>query len=167
LHVCRLVGSSWQVYRAVRLAMLLDTPLAFGSTFEREIEFGEEVWRRRLEDSAVWMAARDTLPVGTVTLHRFPDQDPNQAQLVAMWVAAHARGSGVADALVGALLGHARASGLRRVTLNVAETNSRAAGLYERLGFVRTGRTGALPHAPEVSEFEMAALLDAGSARSW
>jgi ribosomal protein S18 acetylase RimI-like enzyme len=73
-----------------------------------------------------------------------------------MWVAGHARGRGVADALVGTLLEHAAASGLRRVTLDVADDNPRAVSFYERMGFTRTGRTGTLPHNEQVTEFEMA-----------
>ena len=78
---------------------------------------------------------------------------------MAMWVASHARGRGVADALVRALVEHARAAGLRRVTLDVADDNERAIGFYERLGFTRTGRTGELPHQPGVTEFEMELVL--------
>ncbi|NYG06493.1 ribosomal protein S18 acetylase RimI-like enzyme [Phycicoccus badiiscoriae] len=79
---------------------------------------------------------------------------------MAMWVASHARGRGVADALVNALLEHARGAGLRRVALDVADDNDRAIGFYERVGFTRTGRVGALPHQPQVAEFEMEHVLD-------
>jgi ribosomal protein S18 acetylase RimI-like enzyme len=151
--------SLWQVNRAVRLAMLLDTPLAYGSTFAREIAFPDELWVERMADSRGWLAFEGELPVGSVTLFHAPDQPDDEAYLVAMWVASHARGRGVADLLVGALTDHARAAGLRRVTLDVADDNGRAIGFYERVGFTRTGRTGELPHQPSVTEFEMALVL--------
>jgi len=151
----------WQVYRAVRLAMLLDTPLAYGSTFGREIAFTDDLWKERLEGSTSWLALEGDLPVGAATLFRFPEQDLDEGCLVAMWVAPHARGSGAGDALVAAVLDHAVSIGLRRVTLDVADGNDRATAFYRRLGFTPTGRTGTLPHHPEVTELELERLVDA------
>lgn len=159
LEVVRVDPSIWQVNRAVRLAMLLDTPRAYGSTFQREVAFPDELWVERMADSAGWLAFEDGLPVGSVTSFHAPDQPADETYLVAMWVASHARGRGVADRLVAALVEHARAAGLRRVTLDVADDNPRAIGCYERLGFTRTGRTGELPHQPTVTEFEMELVL--------
>lgn len=156
----------WRVHRGVRLAMLLDTPRAYGSTFAREAAFTDEQWLARMEDVASWLAFRGELPVGSVTLIQFEEQAIDEACLVAMWVAPHARGTGVADALVAALLDHARASGLRRVTLDVAHENTAAIRFYERMGFVPTGITGSLPHDPSVTEFEMARSLGDGPADS-
>jgi ribosomal protein S18 acetylase RimI-like enzyme len=155
LTVVAVEPSLWQVNRAVRLAMLLDTPLAYGSTFEREIAFPDQLWVERMADSRGWLAFEGSLPVGSVTLFHAPDQPDDEAYLVAMWVASHARGRGVADQLVQTLAEHARATGLRRVVLDVADDNARATGFYERAGFTRTGRTGELPHQPSVTEFEM------------
>lgn len=159
LTVCRVVPDHWSVHRAVRLAMLLDEPRAYGSTFRREVVFDDQVWHDRIRDGAAWLALDRELPVGTVTMWQVPDRPEDEACLVAMWVAAHARGTGVADALVEALLDHAGALGLRRVTLDVADDNGRAAAFYERLGFVRTGRTGELPHVPGAGEYEMELVL--------
>ena len=159
LTVSRVEPSLWKVQRGVRLAMLLDTPLAYGSTFAREVAFPDELWVERMAHSAGWLAFEGEQPVGAVTLFHAPDQPEDEALLVAMWVASHARGRGVADRLVGTLLDHARQTGLRRVTLDVADGNTRAIGFYERVGFTRTGRTGELPHQPQVSEFEMEYLL--------
>jgi ribosomal protein S18 acetylase RimI-like enzyme len=159
VNVVLVERSMWRVHRAIRLAMLLDTPLAFGSTFARELAFSDEQWQDRMRDSMSWLAHSEgepDLPLGAVTLYRFPEQQADEACLVAMWVAGHARGRGVADALVGTLLEHAAASGLRRVTLDVADDNPRAVSFYERMGFTRTGRTGTLPHNEQVTEFEMA-----------
>jgi ribosomal protein S18 acetylase RimI-like enzyme len=159
LSVVQVEPSLWQVNRAVRLAMLLDTPLAYGSTFAREVAFPDELWVERMGHSHGWLAFEGELPVGSVTSFHAPDQPDDETYLVAMWVASHARGRGVADRLVQAVLDHAKGAGLRRVTLDVADDNDRAIGFYERVGFTRTGRTGELPHQPEVSEFEMELLL--------
>jgi ribosomal protein S18 acetylase RimI-like enzyme len=83
-----------------------------------------------------------------------------------MWVDPAARGSGVADLLVRTVLESAAEQGLERVVLEVAHENAPAVALYERLGFVATGRTGAMPHDPSITEFEMAHLLGDLPARS-
>ncbi len=160
LTVCRVEPSLWQVQRGVRLAMLLDTPLAYGSTFAREVDFPDELWVERMQHSAAWLAFEGQQPVGAVTLFQAPHQPEDEALLVAMWVASHARGRGVADRLMGTLLDHARQTGLRRIMLDVADGNARAIGFYERTGFTRTGRTGALPHHPGVGEFEMELMVE-------
>ena len=159
LTVVPVEPSLWQVYRGVRLAMLLDTPRAYGSTFAREVAFPDGLWVERMRDSDGWLAFEGELPVGAVTSFHALDQPDDETHLVAMWVAAHARGRGVADRLVQTLLDHARSAGRRRVTLDVADDNERAIGFYERVGFTRTGRTGELPHQVTVTEFEMELVL--------
>ena len=166
VSVCRVRPEDWEVHRAVRLAMLLDTPLAYGRTVAREVAMSGEQWRERMQDSTAWLALDAELPLGSVTLFHAPNQPQDEAHLVAMWVASHARGSGVADALVAALVEGARSSGLQRVVLDVADGNERARGFYERCGFVLTGRTGALPHQPEVTETEMVLALREPPARA-
>lgn len=164
--VRRLIEDDWADLRAVRLAMLLDAPRAYGSTFARERDHPESLWRERAKGHA-WLAygrlGDVVLPVGSVTLWHGPDQLPGECWLVGMWVAAHARGGGVADRLVDALVTEARDLGLTRVLLQVAEDNPRAAGAYRRLGFVETGERGPSVAYPEVCEAEMELRLD-GSA---
>lgn len=159
ITVCRADATRWRDYRGVRLAMLLDEPMAFGSTFAREVELSDEQWRDRVAGGASWLAYDGTQPLGSVTLWQAPDQPDPERYLVGMWVAAHARGRGVAEALVRALLDEADGLGARRVVLHVGETNLRAARFYERMGFLPTGATCVLEHQPEVTEVELECLV--------
>jgi ribosomal protein S18 acetylase RimI-like enzyme len=158
--LCRVDEGNWRTYRDVRLASLLDSPLAFGSTYAAEAAFTDDHWLARVHSgSSTWLAVRADLPVGTVTSFRFPEQGEDETCLVGMWVAGHARGTGVADALVTRVLDDARARGLARVTLDVAVGNGRARAFYERMGFRPTGRQGVLPHDAGVVEVELACEL--------
>jgi ribosomal protein S18 acetylase RimI-like enzyme len=65
-----------------------------------------------------------------------------------MWVDPADRGSGLAAALVGAVVGWARGRGAERVILNVVDANVRASRLYERCGFRPTGVRGRMREAP-------------------
>lgn len=141
--VRRLAPEDWERYRAVRLAMLLDHPEAYGSTFGREVAFAEEAWRERLGRPIFLAEREDGLPLGSATLLRLdPADDP---EIVAMWVAGHARGEGVADALVGACRDRAVADGADVVRLHVMLDNPRAVAFYTRLGFSRDGGWGDAP----------------------
>ena len=42
--VRRLVADDWQAYRAIRLAMLDESPAAFGSTHAEAASFDEQLW---------------------------------------------------------------------------------------------------------------------------
>lgn len=138
--VRRLVEDDWQLYRAVRLAMLLDAPDAYGSTFGRELAFGETTWRERTRNPAVIAVRDDGLPLGSATLYTAPGE--RVPELVAMWVAGHVRGSGVADALVDGCVDLATAAGCDEVRLHVMLDNPRAVAFYERAGFAFDGARG-------------------------
>lgn len=172
--VRRIGGADWERYRAVRLAMLLDAPEAYGSTFEREVAFTEATWRERI-DQPIFVAEReDGLPLGSATLLRRAGADP---EIVAMWVAGHARGGGVADALVAACRAQAVADGAEVVRLHVMLDNPRAVAAYTRLGFVRDGGRGDAPgcarmasrvtgdHTEEVNFWPPRGRLGAGDER--
>ena len=60
-EVRRLGPDDWEAFREIRLRSLADSPDAFGSTLEREQEFTEDDWRRRL--SGPVYVVEDPLPV--------------------------------------------------------------------------------------------------------
>lgn len=150
----RAVSRDWRESRAIRLEALQDAPLAFATTHAQAADFSEEVWRQRIVDSAQFLAILDGVVVGTATGLTDPE-DSGVVLLVAMYVTPAARGKGIGEQLVSAVVAQARADGARRVRLYVVETNSGAERLYARCGFVRTGATIPLPHRPDLLEQEM------------
>ena len=64
--VSRLVADDWQAYREIRLAMLQESPAAFGSTHAEAAGLDEQLWRQRLSDNAVILARVGTSPAGSV-----------------------------------------------------------------------------------------------------
>jgi ribosomal protein S18 acetylase RimI-like enzyme len=147
--------SDWRALRDVRLAMLLDTPAAFASTYANEAVLSDAEWQARVKGSTTWHARLGDRPVGSVTCYRPPGQPKGEACLVALWVSASARGRGVGEALVSALQAEAHSRGLSRLVLDVAHANRAAIRLYARMGFTPTGRTCTLESDPSVTEFEM------------
>lgn len=154
--VRRLVVDEWQTYREVRLAMLQESPSAFGSTHEQEsTRHDERVWRQRLRDNAVFLARVGGAPAGSATYSEYGITDPGECALYGMWVDPRFRRMGVGHALVQAVVARARAVGRRRVVLYVVADNTGARLLYQREGFVATGRRVPYPHDVQLSEDEM------------
>ena len=136
LTIERIDVEAWRTYRDLRLASLADAPSAFGSRLERERLRDESEWRARLADRTQFVAMIDGRAVGTVGARSLP---AGETELVSLWVAPGARGSGVGERLVRRVVDEAAARGAPIVVLWVSEGNDRAEGLYARLGFVRSG----------------------------
>jgi ribosomal protein S18 acetylase RimI-like enzyme len=160
LSVSRLRPQDWLAYRAIRLAMLEESPLSFGGTHAQAASFDEQLWTQRLADNAVMLAVVGAAPAGSVMCSEFGMTDPGDCALAGMWVDPRFRGAGVGQALVDAVIAHARAAGKRRVVLDVVADNTPAAGLYERAGFVRTGRKAPYPHDDGGVQVEMELVLE-------
>ena len=160
MAVCRLLAPDWQVYRAIRLSMLQESPSAFGSTHAKAADFDEQLWKQRLTDNAVFLARVGQLQAGSAMYSEHGATDPGDCALGGMWVDPGFRGIGVGRALADAVIAAARAAGKRRVVLHVVSGNAPAAALYRRAGFVPTGRTVPYPHDHAVLEVEMELLLD-------
>jgi len=150
----------WGSFSRLRLAALQDTPLAFGSTYEREADRTEAQWRERLgrSDGARFLASTAGEPSGiaAVYLRREERDGPGPVpELVSMWVHPAHRGWGVGRVLVDAVEGWVAGRGFAEVRLMVTADNPTAERFYERLGFTRTGHTQPLPHDPSRLEHEM------------
>jgi GNAT superfamily N-acetyltransferase len=94
-----------------------------------------------------------------------PDRETGGPHLVSMWVDPRARGRGVGLALVEAVKDWAVEAAADQLILWVADGNDSARRLYERCGFLDTGRRQPLPSDPSVGESLLACPLPA--AGSW
>ena len=158
LIVERMRPEQWQRVRAVRLRALADTPDAFASTLGNEQSMPDEKWSARLAtpDAATFIAVSNDQDVGIAVGAYFN----GAAGLFAMWVAPEARGKGIGDALVRAVIDWANESGHERLVLEVGDWNQPANNLYKRNGFEPTGRTGALPPPrTHITEHQLALRL--------
>jgi ribosomal protein S18 acetylase RimI-like enzyme len=161
----RIQPDAFERVRALRLRALRDAPDAFWVTAEEESATTAAGWRERLArpDAATFIASRDGADVGLAIGARYHD-DASTASLYAMWVAPEVRGRGAATALIDAVMGWARAGGYETLRLEVGDANENAVRLYERMGFVSTGATGALP-APREHITEHERVLDLRAVR--
>jgi GNAT superfamily N-acetyltransferase len=137
----RAIGvDEWPLWRDLRLEALREAPAASGSALAE--------WQGEGDTETRWRARLSTVPFNAVAyLAGVPagmasgtalDED-GTSELISMWVAPFARGHGVGDALIAAVIRRAREEGARTLALDVVEGNESARTLYLRCGFVDAG----------------------------
>lgn len=156
-------AEEWSELRETRLAALRDAPLAFGSTYERELAFTPDRWQRWAVEAATGTefiaVAVDDRRWLAMARGSADDGDSSSAWLTAVHVAPDRRERGLGRAVSEAVIDWARQSGFDSIRLHVADWNDAARRLYESLGFEPTVVTELLPHDQTVTELEMRLVL--------
>ena len=147
VFVREISADDWELMRDVRLAALAEAPYAFGSTYAREVAFGEPQWRGRISDRSVtYLAYTDPVesPAGLAGVY----VEDGVADLVSMWVRPGSRGQKVGEALIEAAVSWAKSRDFGALCLWVTDMNDAARRLYERCGFTATGELAAAALQP-------------------
>ncbi|MDD9902127.1 MAG: GNAT family N-acetyltransferase [Rhodospirillaceae bacterium] len=139
LGIRRLTSDDAETYRAVRLEGLRLHPEAFGASYETEVEQPLDFFANRLTNSTVFGAFEADTLLG-VAGHFAPTslKERHKATLFGMYVRDTARGRGVGQMLVEAVVADAAAQ-FESILLTVATANDGARRLYERCGFETYG----------------------------
>jgi ribosomal protein S18 acetylase RimI-like enzyme len=134
-------AGEWREVRDLRLRALADAPDAFGSTLEREREYGEREW---LSWISGWEDSTNRLVVGIdadawvgMAVGSKTEKD-ELAHVYGMWVDPLARRGGLGRRLLDDVTDWLRALGATEIELGVTATNRGALAFYERMGFVDT-----------------------------
>ena len=155
-------ASEWRSLRALRLEALQDSPLAYGSTHQREVLRLDREWRERAaagaagEEEVGFAALADGRWVGMARGYL----EPPVAHLIAVYVAPDWRKRGIGRAVSLAVVAWARERGANAVLLSVSDWNDGARRVYESIGFVPTGVQKSLPWNASVTESEMRLELE-------
>jgi RimJ/RimL family protein N-acetyltransferase len=146
MKIERLGPEAAPAYRAFMLRAYFESPTAFTATVEERAAKPMDFWLQRLDpapEANEWSlgAWQGEALTGAVTLERQTrPKSAHKALLLGMVVAPEARGQGLGQRLVEALLREARArDGLKLITLTLTEGNAAAEQLYTRCGFQRFG----------------------------
>lgn len=135
MTIRRLTSADHALFRSVRAEGMNNDPDSFRVTARDDSALGDTYWAERLDRDVVVGCERDGDLLGIGGLQRFVGAKLEHKALIwGMYVRPAARGSGVADALIEALIAHAP-DGVRQVQLTVMAHNMRARSLYERHGF--------------------------------
>lgn len=155
-EIVRATEDHWQQLRTVRLASLEADPSAFGSTLDRELPYAEDRWREWTKSAACFLALEDGIAFGMATLRRLPkpSEQAATAEINAMWVDPERRGTGAGTGLLLGCLEQARTDRHQVVRLWATSGNSGAITLYEKHGFIPTGRVEPLLSDPQLDVLE-------------
>lgn len=136
MQIVRLTSADVERFRAVRLEGLRSDPDGFRYSEAEDRAIASDVWAARLDRDVVVAAEHDGEILGIGGFSRVAGEKLEHKGLIwGMYVRASARGSGVADAIMRALIEHARGR-VRQVQLTAMSSNARARAFYERHGFV-------------------------------
>ena len=140
MEIYKLNEEDAQMYQEIRLNALKTNPEAFGSTFEREVEFSLDQVASRVaptKDRYVLGAFHTGELVGTVTFMRESGiKMYHKGNIFGMYVKPEYRRMAIGKALLVALIEQAKQDeGLEQINLAVVTDNLSAKKLYESLGF--------------------------------
>lgn len=149
VDIRRVRPEDWHKVKAIRLAMLDDTPSAYITTSAEAAAFPDDVWIKRCivgansDEQATFLgwSGDDVVAMG-VGLRR-PQRKRVRAVdvlvIVSVFVGVEYRGSGVSDRLMAAIEDWGASWRAPVSTLWVTETNGRAKSFYHRIGYRPTG----------------------------
>ena len=139
----RLVEQDAEIYLALRLKALQNSPESFGSTYEEEKDQSADKYKTRFQSqgSFTFGAFEDDILVGIITLVKEPRiKLRHRTSIVAMYVSPSKRGLGIGKALMNEAISTAKElEGVEQVYLTVVTTNKSAKNLYTSLGFETFG----------------------------
>ena len=135
-------ADDWERWRDLRLSALAEAPEAFCSSLSDWEHQSERAWRDRLTNvSTNLIAVLEGEDAGMVSA----EASDNEVELIGMWVTPFARGRGVGDDLVRAVINWSLSQQGSKLTLRVLKGNDRAATLYLRHGFEFQSDDGTEP----------------------
>jgi DNA-binding MarR family transcriptional regulator/GNAT superfamily N-acetyltransferase len=138
--------------RVVRLVEASEDALGLLQEYYEAVDVVQRDSPERIQDligdrsSGMWLAYLGAEPVGCVVLRRLETM-PFAGECKRLYVRPHARGRGVANALMDALEGYARGEGLRSIYLDSYDGLKAAIALYEKRGFIPCRRYNDNPQA--------------------
>jgi len=126
----RLSPDDWPAYRAIRLEALQDSPQAFGASYADAVAKPDAFWRHRLEqaqaqvDNWLLFARKEGQLVGIIGA--FTSNDPHIAEIISVYVSPTARGCGIAQRLMTAILDElARSAAVEKASWSSMSSNCR------------------------------------------
>ncbi len=149
-----MLPDEWYLHKEVRLQALLESPHAFGSSYEVEAKRSNSEWQQVIETALasgknhVYLAENVGVVCGLVWC-KLSAREAGLAEIFQMWVNPKHRGIGVGEKLLQAAIECARNHSMDRISLEVTVTNYAAAAFYQSQGFQQAGEVGLTNVASE------------------
>ena len=129
----------WSRLREIRLASLLESPEAFGSSYEREIAFTEKQWRELFNLNSYLVASIDGKDIAIMFLEKLRGDFGATCWVGGCWSNPQYRGIGALRSMFDYVDSVKDQRGWQIQGLGVFIVNESAIAAYERLGFKAMG----------------------------
>ncbi len=129
----------WSRLRDIRLASLLESPEAFGSSYEREIAFTEKEWRELFNLNSYLVASIDGKDIAMMFLERLRGDFGATCWVGGCWSNPQYRGIGALRSMFDYVDSVKDQRGWQIQGLGVFIVNESAIAAYEKLGFKAMG----------------------------
>jgi len=147
VSIISLHPTRWQEFKQLRLEALQQDASAFGSSYEEEIHYADEVWEKRLNTSfnqnGFMMLCSEFEGKLVGMMGSGWSQRVNTkhvATIYSVYVTTSMRGGGIGSQLLDSVLNNlAVISPIEKVNLTVTVDQTSAIKLYEKFGFQRIG----------------------------
>jgi GNAT superfamily N-acetyltransferase len=144
-------ADEWARLSNIRLKALIDTPHAFGGTYENERLFDEDKWRLEFAKQAFVIASVDGLDAGMMYVENLVGDFGATCWIGGCWSDPDFRGVGLMRAMFEFLDKQAASRDWLIQGLGVWTNNDLAISAYEKLGFVEMG--GPQPSTRQPGKF--------------
>jgi RimJ/RimL family protein N-acetyltransferase len=129
----------WSRLREIRLASLLESPEAFGSSYEREIAFTEKEWRELFNLNSYLVASIDGKDIAIMFLEKLRGDFGATCWVGGCWSNPQYRGIGALRSMFDYVDSVKVQRGWQIQGLGVFIVNESAIAAYEKLGFKAMG----------------------------
>ncbi len=129
----------WSRLRDIRLASLLESPEAFGSSYEREIAFTEKEWRELFNLNSYLVASIDGKDIAIMFLEKLRGDFGATCWVGGCWSNPQYRGIGALRSMFDYVDSVKDQRGWQIQGLGVFIVNESAIDAYEKLGFKAMG----------------------------
>ncbi len=129
----------WSRLRDIRLASLLESPEAFGSSYEREIAFTEKEWRELFNLNSYLVASIDGKDIAIMFLEKLRGDFGATCWVGGCWSNPQYRGIGALRSMFDYVDSVKDQRGWQIQGLGVFIVNESAIAAYEKLGFKAMG----------------------------
>jgi len=144
-------ADEWARLSNIRLKALIDTPHAFGGTYENERLFDEDSWRLEFAKQAFVIASVDGIDAGMMYVENLVGDFGATCWIGGCWSDPDFRGVGLMRAMFEFLDKQAATRDWLIQGLGVWTDNDPAISAYEKLGFVEMG--GPQPSTRQPGKF--------------
>ena len=127
-----LKGDDWEKLRDIRLRAVTESPQAFGDTVEKTKAQTEEVWRKWIANSHIYIIDDNNKSVSAATFRQDID---GVWEINAVWTDPSYRNKGLSRKIFEQIFFDAKMMSIDVIRLDVNSIQSAAVTLYESLGF--------------------------------